>query len=134
MGAAEAGSGTTCPSSLCAPGHLLLGIVRPDGTVAALRRPLTVDADFVARASAPGRRPPEARFRFAGPCVGPACGQWAEERCSLGDAVAHAAHEAGVDASGTPLPPCAVRPTCRWWQQGGPAACHVCDHLVHTSS
>lgn len=79
MGATEAGAAraeTTCPSSLCAPGHQLLGIVRPDGTVAALRQPLTVDAEFAARASAPGLRPPEARFRFAGPCVGAACIQW----------------------------------------------------------
>ncbi|MFH8386065.1 hypothetical protein ACH4E7_34960 [Kitasatospora sp. NPDC018058] len=132
-GTGAAGTGATCPSSLCAPGHLLLGIVRPNGTVAALRRPLTVDAEFAARASAPGLRPPEARFRFAGPCVGAACGQWEAERCTLGDALAAAAQEIGADDAGGPLPPCAVRPTCRWWQQGGPAVCHVCDRIVHTS-
>ncbi|WP_051836389.1 hypothetical protein [Streptomyces sp. NRRL WC-3742] len=131
--AGAAGAGTTCPSSLCAPGHLLLGIVRPDGTVTALRRPLTVDADFAARASAPGLRPPEARFRFAGPCVEAACGQWEGDRCSLGDAVAHAAQEVGADDPGAPLPPCAVRSSCRWWQQSGSTACRVCDRIVHTS-
>ncbi|MGW3045335.1 hypothetical protein ACWC9T_36080 [Kitasatospora sp. NPDC001159] len=132
-GTGAARTGATCPSSLCAPGHLLLGIVRPDGTVAALRRPLTVDAEFAARASAPGLRPPEARFRFAGPCVGSACGQWEADRCTLGDALAVAAQEIGADDAGGPPPPCAVRPTCRWWQQGGPAVCHVCDRIVHTS-
>ncbi|MEV7779917.1 hypothetical protein [Kitasatospora sp. NPDC088351] len=85
MGTAEtdaARAGATCPSSLCAPGHLLLGIVRQDGTVAALRPPPAVDAEFTARASAPGLRPPEARFRFAGPCVEAACGQWEGDRPS----------------------------------------------------
>ncbi|MFD7582531.1 hypothetical protein [Kitasatospora sp. NPDC059817] len=131
--AGPARAGATCPSSLCAPGHLLLGIVRQDGTVAALRPPLTVDAEFTARASAPGLRPPEARFRFAGPCVEAACGQWEGSRCSLGDAVAHAAYEVGADDPDAPLPPCAVRSTCRWWQQSGSAVCRVCDRIVHTT-
>ncbi|MCX4851272.1 hypothetical protein [Streptomyces sp. NBC_00893] len=92
-----------------------------------------MDADFAARASAPGQRPPEARFRFAGPCVGAACGQWEGERCSLGDAVAEAGREVSADGLGGPLPPCAVRPTCRWWRQGGAAVCRVCPRIVHTS-
>ncbi|HEY9374224.1 hypothetical protein [Streptomyces sp.] len=123
--------GATCPSSSCAPGRLLLGIVRPDGTVAALRDPLEVDSGFVEQASADGRRPPEARFRFAGPCVTSSCAHWAEERCSLGDAVARV----GASTAGhTALAPCAIRSSCRWWEQGGPEACAVCPHIVHTTS
>ncbi|MFE2151524.1 hypothetical protein ACFXAO_16010 [Streptomyces lavendulae] len=114
-------------------GHLLLGIVRPDGTVAALRPPLLVSTEFAERAAAPGLRPPEARFRFAGPCVESACTQWAAGRCSLGDVVAGLgrSERAGGDAL-TP-PPCAVRPTCRWWAQGGADACRVCPRIVHTT-
>ncbi|MFJ9611940.1 hypothetical protein ACIRS1_36970 [Kitasatospora sp. NPDC101176] len=133
-GGGGARTGATCPSSTCSPGHLLLGIVRPDGTVAALRQPITVDAEFAERAAAPGRRPAESRFRFAGPCVGAACRQWEDERCSLGDALAQAGRESGAADTDAPLPPCAIRPTCRWWLQGGPAACHVCTRVVHTAA
>ncbi|MFG2309955.1 hypothetical protein ACGFS9_14955 [Streptomyces sp. NPDC048566] len=119
----------TCPSSSCSPGHLLLGIVRPDGTLAALRPPPAVDAAFVERATAAGSRPPEARFRFAGPCVTGACHHWSDQRCRLGDAVARAAP---LDADDAPPPPCAIRSTCRWWSQTGRAACRVCPRVVHT--
>ncbi|MFE4974734.1 hypothetical protein ACFRAR_21830 [Kitasatospora sp. NPDC056651] len=129
-GAGTAGA-ATCPSSTCAPGHLLLGIVRPDGSVAALHPPLPVSAEFAERAAAPGLRVPEARFRFAGPCVESACRQWAEGRCSLGDLVSELGRaERAADGA---LAPCAVRPTCRWWAQGGPDACRVCPSIVHTT-
>lgn len=130
---ADTEGGATCPSSSCAAGHLLLGIVRPDGTVAALHPPLPVSAEFAERAAAPGLRPPEARLRFAGPCVESACRQWAEDRCSLGDAVAGPGRaERAVDDTLAP-PPCAIRPTCRWWAQGGADACRICPHIVHTT-
>lgn len=128
MGATEAGAAraeTTCPSSLCAPGHQLLGIVRPDGTVAALRQPLTVDAEFAARASAPGLRPPEARFRFAGPCVGAACIQWEGAVLSQRRDGGHRPPGGSGRRGRAALPACAVRSTCRWWLQGGAAVCRV---------
>jgi hypothetical protein len=28
------------------------------------------------------------------------------------------------------LPPCAIRPTCRWHAERGAAACAVCDQVV----
>ncbi|MFD5463087.1 hypothetical protein ACFWIQ_09720 [Kitasatospora sp. NPDC127059] len=129
----DAGGGATCPSSSCAPGHLLLGIVRPDGSVAALHPPLPVSTEFAERAAAPGLRPPEARFRFAGPCVGSACRQWAEDRCSLGDTVSELGRAERAAGGEFAPPPCAVRPTCRWWAQGGADACRVCPRIVHTT-
>ncbi|MFG2111274.1 hypothetical protein ACGFRB_01295 [Streptomyces sp. NPDC048718] len=135
-----AGSGATCPSSSCTAGHLLLGIVRPDGTVAALHPPLPVSAAFAERAAAPGARPPEARFRFAGPCAESACRQWAEGRCSVGDEVAQrgraerAESAAQGDAEAPAPPPCAIRSTCRWWAQGGADACRICPGVVHTTA
>lgn len=131
VGTAAAAAGAMCPSSSCGPDRLLIGIVRPDGTVAALHRPLRVDAEFTERASAEGRRPPEARFRFAGPCATSACGHWAEERCALGDTVARAG--AALDQDGA-LPACAIRSSCRWWAQGGPDSCRVCSRIVHTTT
>jgi len=28
------------------------------------------------------------------------------------------------------LPPCVIRPTCRWYKQEGAAACHRCPQIV----
>jgi len=119
----------TCPSSSCEPGNLLLGIVRPDGTLAGVRPPLELDATFVARAHA-GERPPEARMRFAGPCVTSRCRHWSGERCGVADLVADAA----PDGHRADLPPCPIRATCRWWSQRGAAACRICPAVVHTWS
>ncbi|MDG6106447.1 hypothetical protein Daura_27190 [Dactylosporangium aurantiacum] len=120
----------TCPSSSCTPGNLLLGIVRPDGTMAQLRPPLEVDETFVRRAQA-GDRVPEARMRFAGPCVTSRCRQWTGERCGVADLIAdRAAALPDPDAAG--LAPCAIRATCRWWAQRGADACRICPAVVHT--
>ncbi|WP_432840898.1 hypothetical protein [Dactylosporangium sp. CA-092794] len=117
----------TCPSSMCAPGNLLIGVVRPDGTLAPVRPPLELDAVFVDRATA-GERPAEARMRFAGPCVTSQCRHWRDQRCGVADLAADAA-AAGVPAE---LPACPIRATCRWWAQRGAAACRVCQTIVHT--
>lgn len=124
----------TCPSSSCTPGNLLLGIVRPDGTLAQVRPPLELDETFVERARA-GERAPETRMRFAGPCVTSQCRQWTGDRCGVADLVADTA--AGLPtavAAGLPagLPPCAIRATCRWWAQRGADACRICPAVVHT--
>jgi hypothetical protein len=117
----------TCPSSSCAPGNLLIGIVRPDGTLAPVRPPLELDATFVARARA-GERAPEARMRFAGPCVTDRCRHWQDRRCGVADLAASAA----PDGDPAELPPCPIRATCRWWAQRGAAACRICPAIVHS--
>lgn len=134
MGAMEPGpppraatESLTCPSSDGAIGNLLIGIVCSDGTVAATRPPLGIDDDFVKKASVSSDQPPETRFRFAGPCVTTACQQWAGTRCAIGDLVANAS-----TTTAGHLPPCDIRPTCRWWSQNGPAACRSCALVVHT--
>jgi hypothetical protein len=123
--------GDTCPSSTAAPGNLLIGIVRPDGTVAAIRPALEVDAEFVARAEATGRAPEE-RLRFAGPCAGSSCRHWTNERCGLVELLSGGALQADspADSSAGGPPPCQIRSTCRWWSQRGPAACRVCPVIV----
>ena len=122
-------SGGTCPSSSCEPGNLLLGIVGPDGRLAQLQPPIRVDEDFVQRASGPGLRAPEARFRFAGPCVRSGCNHWSEGRCGLGDAAAKAATRLPEPER---LPRCSIRKSCQWFAQAGAAACRVCPTIVRT--
>jgi hypothetical protein len=130
----------TCPSSTCTGGNLLIGIVRPDGTVAPIRPALEIDEAFVARARA-GQRAPEARMRFAGGCAESACGHWRDARCGLvelltdagapaGQGSADAGAGAGADADADAPPPCPIRATCRWWAQRGVAACRICPTIV----
>jgi hypothetical protein len=117
----------TCPSSKCASGNLLIGIVRSDGTVAAISPTLEVDDEFVCQARDASHRAPETRFRFAGPCVTTSCQQWTGSRCAIGDLVAGASQP-----NSEPLQPCSIRSTCRWWSQNGRAACRSCSLVVHT--
>jgi hypothetical protein len=117
----------TCPSSDSAHGNLLIGIVRADGSVAPIHPPLGIDDDFVRKAGEASQLPPEARFRLAGPCLTTSCRQWTGTRCAVGDAVADAS-----PSRPERLPACAIRSTCRWWSQNGPAACRSCALVVHT--
>ena len=115
-----------CPSAYCHEGALLLGVMTPGGTLAYLRPPTRVDADFVAKAKAMGR--PESRFRFSAPCVEAGCPQWTGEGCSVVDRVLE--EEQPVDVESVQLPRCGIRSTCRWYSQRGAAACGVCPLVV----
>jgi hypothetical protein len=123
----RAGEAKACPSGPCEEGALLLGVMTGGGTVAYVQPPTRVDADFVARARALGR--PESRFRFSTPCSEGGCPQWTGNSCAVIDNVLE--EEAPLDtvASGR-LPRCAIRSTCRWFSQRGPAACAVCPLVV----
>lgn len=60
-----------CPSALCRPGAVLLGIVLPNGRIAYAADRVVVDEEFV-RIAHEGR-PPEQRFRFSSACMAGAC-------------------------------------------------------------
>lgn len=64
-------------------------------------------------------------FRFAAPCAGHSCRHFDGKECRLAARTVHLLPEA-VDI----LPPCSIRPTCRWWQQEGKAACLRCPMVV----
>lgn len=64
-------------------------------------------------------------FRFAAPCAGSDCEHFDGARCRLATRVAEL-----LPAVTAVLPPCRLRPSCRWWQQEGPAACHRCPQVV----
>jgi hypothetical protein len=116
-----------CPSSRCAEGAYLLGVVQGDGTVALTPDRIPIDAEFVAAARR--GRAPEARFRFASPCQRRRCAQWTGEACGVIDAVLDGL--AGTPTVLAPdLPDCAIRAQCRWFDQRGPEACVACRFIV----
>jgi hypothetical protein len=113
-----------CPSMRCEDGVLLLGVIQSDGRAAFLPAPLPVNAEFVHIARK--GRAPERRFRFAGPCRETGCGSWTEGRCGIADTVVTHLNP----APDGPVPPCAIRKSCRWWAQSGARACHACRFVV----
>ena len=64
-------------------------------------------------------------FRFTAPCASAACAHFGEGRCSLASKIVSLLPETTSE-----LPPCAIRPRCRWWRQEGPSACLRCPQVV----
>lgn len=120
----------TCPSGRCREGATLLGILGADGALGYVTPRITVDAAFVAGARR-GRQP-EARFRFAEPCVEHECAHWSDNHCGLIYQILDSPAVARVTREATSLPECVIRESCRWFAQANAAACAVCPHVVHT--
>jgi hypothetical protein len=121
-----------CPSSECARGSQLIGVTRhaseaAGGMVSLLAAPIEVDEAFVAALTAPGRRRPETRLRFARPCPKAGCAQWRESGCGIVTSLLQEASD--VDPRST-LPECGIRQTCRWFVEGGGDACRLCEHVI----
>jgi hypothetical protein len=126
----DASAERTCPSSTCSVGHFLIGLPGPDGRIGYLSPPLEVDTEFIESASARTNDRPEARFRFASPCVKEKCQQWTGASCGVISLVLQKTRPKKV--SEKDLPECAIRSSCRWfWQEGG-SACGVCPEILHT--
>ncbi|PTA67982.1 hypothetical protein [Deinococcus arcticus] len=113
-----------CPSSTCAEGHLLIGVVGSGGLIQLLPDALPVDAGFVDTAHK--GRAPEKRFRFASPCQAAGCAQWTGQRCGVIDSVL-AVVPLQAEAE---LPGCSIRGRCRWFAQSGAGACQGCAYVV----
>lgn len=64
-------------------------------------------------------------FRFAAPCAGNACQHFDVSNCRLATRIV-----ASLPTVTDNLPSCHLRPTCRWWQQEGKAACLRCPQIV----
>ena len=90
--------------------------------VAYLNEPQTVTADLLTLSS-----PVKSTevFRFGAPCAGSACQHFDGSECQLAKRIVHLLPVV-VDV----LPPCRLRPKCRWWQQEGKAACMRCPQIV----
>jgi hypothetical protein len=64
-------------------------------------------------------------FRFAAPCAGSACQHFDGSNCRLATKIVQLLSKVVEE-----LPPCRLRPNCRWWQQEGKAACMRCPQIV----
>jgi hypothetical protein len=68
---------------------------------------------------------PTVIFRIGAPCAGHACRHFDGSECLLATRIVQLLPPV-VDG----LPPCRLRPDCRWWQQEGRAACLRCPQVV----
>jgi hypothetical protein len=122
----QTGEQPLCPSARPEmPGALAFGIVA--GTVEAprlthLTEPQPVNEELLALAHPAA---PTEVFRFAAPCAGDACQHFDGQDCRLATRIVQI-----LPAAVSSLPPCALRPECRWWQQEGKAACLRCPQVV----
>lgn len=116
----------SCPSAQPElPGSAVIGVVgRRDGRphVALLPQPVPLDA---VAPLIPESIPATEVLRFGAPCAEHRCGHFDGTGCTLATRIV-ARLPPVVDR----LAPCALRPTCRWWHQEGPAACRRCPQIV----
>ena len=79
--------------------------------------------------AASGPAAPTEVMRIAAPCMGHGCGHFDGTNCKLATRIATM-----LDPVVRALPRCAIRPTCRWFRQEGPAACFRCPQVVTDSA
>ncbi|HEY0183595.1 MAG TPA: hypothetical protein VGC09_12385 [Rhodopila sp.] len=114
-----------CPSAQPSADGLVIGVVA--GTAEARRigyltEPQPVTQEILALA---GPVAPAQVFRMAAPCMGEGCKHFAGGDCHLVKRIV-----AALDPVVSGLPPCQIRPTCRWFRQEGRAACVRCPQVV----
>ena len=115
-----------CPSAQPEiPGSVAFGVI--SGTaenprVAWIEKPVPVTDDLLALA-APVM--PTQVLRFAAPCQEKACCHFDGTDCRLATRLVQL-----IPAVVESLPPCRIRPDCRWFLQEGGAACRVCPQIV----
>jgi len=116
-----------CPSTPAGNATVFLGMITAAARVAYVT-PEMPAATVLSEVDDTGK-PLEARYRFAGPCVTSKCGFWTGEHCGLGARLVESFPASRADPV-TDLPRCAIRRTCRWFAEQGPAACSPCSHVV----
>lgn len=115
-----------CPSAQPGmAGSVAFGVI--EGTVQEprlvhLTRALPVTDELLALS---GPVAPTEVFRFAAPCAGDSCQHFDGKDCRLVTRIVQI-----LPAATSDLPPCSLRPSCRWWQQEGKAACMRCPQIV----
>jgi hypothetical protein len=67
-------------------------------------------------------------LRIAAPCMNGGCLNYEGGACGLAGRIARM-----LDPVVAALPRCAIRPTCRWFREQGPAACVRCPQVVTNS-
>jgi hypothetical protein len=64
-------------------------------------------------------------FRMGAPCARGGCQHYTGSRCGLVRQLVE-----GVEPVADEIPPCRLRPRCRWWREEGAAACRRCPMIV----
>jgi hypothetical protein len=116
-----------CPSAhTSAPGARLFGVQvrndRGERQLAYLTETQPITEQVMALA---GSAAPHEVLRVAAHCIEGLCPHWNGQGCRLATRVATMLPPA-VSA----MPRCAIRPTCLWFKQEGPAACLRCPQLA----
>jgi hypothetical protein len=66
-------------------------------------------------------------FRFGAPCVEGGCQHFGAGTCQLAERLS-----ASLPTAVQQLPPCRLRPVCRWWREQGENACLRCPGVLGT--
>ncbi|MCP2326985.1 hypothetical protein HDA40_005492 [Hamadaea flava] len=118
-----------CPSTSVENSTVFLGMITPARTVAYVTPQVPLDA--IRESLDESQGPLERNYRFAGPCVTTGCGFWTGEHCGLAAKAVESYQSTG--APQLDLPKCAIRRSCRWFAEQGPAACSPCSYVVTDS-
>lgn len=118
--------GLSCPSAEAGQaGGAVIGVVgRRDGAPRVAMLPQPVPFEAVASLM-PDAVPATEVLRFTAPCAEGKCRHFDGHDCTLAARIV-----ARLPPVMARLPPCAIRPSCRWWRQEGPAACQRCPQIV----
>ena len=115
-----------CPSAQPEmTGSVAFGVVggtAGEPRVAWIEKPVPVTGDLLALT---GAVPPTQVLRIAAPCQESACSHFDGTDCRLATKLVQL-----MPAVAESLPPCRIRPDCRWFTQEGRAACAVCPQIV----
>ena len=122
----DAGPMPNCPSAQPdMEGSVVFGVVggtAQEPRLSYLEEPQAVTSDLLALADPVE---PTKVFRFAAPCAGSGCKHFDGVDCKLAKRTVQM-----LPAAVTKLPPCRLRPNCRWWRQEGKLACMRCPMVV----
>jgi hypothetical protein len=118
-----------CPSAQPEmTGSVAFGVVggtAAEPRVSWIERPVPVTEGLLALT---GPVPPTQVLRIAAPCQENACCHFDGADCRLATKLVQL-----MPAVTQSLPPCRIRPDCRWFLQEGRAACAVCPQIVTCS-
>jgi hypothetical protein len=117
-----------CPSAQPSADGIVIGVVTgtlEERRIGYLTQPQPVTEEILALA---GTAAPAEVFRMAAPCMGDGCKHFSGGNCGLVKRIV-----ASFDPVVSGLPPCQIRPTCRWFRQEGRDACLRCPQVVTNS-
>lgn len=116
----------SCPSAQAdQAGSAVIGVVKyQDGASLVSILPEPAPLGSVAHLI-PNSVPVNEVLRLAGPCAESRCSHFRDSRCTLASRIV-----ARLPEVTDWLSKCAIRPSCRWWRQEGPAACFRCPGIV----